>query len=521
MTRHKTDDEIKESNLKHIEDISKPAELEFSPLTEKQQEWLESKTGGQNKVSHISDEPIQKIESMEEWQSRLWEKYVHLKQVCSDNLPGLWDSLEFELSVQKILNIKDCTLPFAGIVLGRPSSLKTVGIDLFRKWANTYYTDNFSAKAFVSHSTAVKREELEKIDMLPKIKNNLFLTPELSPTFSKKDDDLIDVLGILTRVLDGHGYESDTGAHGHRGYNEPMMFTWVGAAVDIPYKVHKYLGTLGPKLYFLRLPNNKRSEDEYLDEIDKKFEEKKNRVQIALFDYLNLFERCPNLQMDSKPQLQKIEWDFQKNERLAKQYIVKLGMLLAHLRGVVPTWHTEDTDGLGYGYALATIEEPDRAITQLMNLARGHALSRGRNYVTLLDIPIVIKVVFSTASLERVRIFELLLEFGGKLSTSMITNSLKIAENTAKRVMAEFRAIGLVDIDDVKGGTGSPEKRMILDSDFEWFLTEEFTSVRNLPPYSYQYKKVQGLGGHFSDAYEKSIIINSILPRTLQSSIMI
>ena len=43
----------------------------------------------------------------------------------------------------------------------------------------------------------------------------------------------------MTRILDGHGYESDTGAHGHRGYNEKMMFTWIGAAVDIPYKVHK------------------------------------------------------------------------------------------------------------------------------------------------------------------------------------------------------------------------------------------------------------------------------------------
>jgi hypothetical protein len=29
-----------------------------------------------------------------------------------------------------------------------------------------------------------------------------------------------------------------------------MMFVWVGAAVDIPYKVYRYLGTLGPKLYF-------------------------------------------------------------------------------------------------------------------------------------------------------------------------------------------------------------------------------------------------------------------------------
>ena len=147
----------------------------------------------------------------------------------------------------------------------------------------------------VSHSTAVKKEELAKIDMLPKIKNKFLLTPELSPTFAKKDDDLIEILGILTRILDGHGYESDTGAHGHRGYNEPMMFVWAGAAVDIPYKVHKYLGTLGPKLYFLRLPNNSHSEADYYNNLDIDFGDKLDRIRIALFDYLEWFESCPDM----------------------------------------------------------------------------------------------------------------------------------------------------------------------------------------------------------------------------------
>ena len=72
--------------------------------------------------------------------------------------------------------------------------------------------------------------------MLPKIKNKFFLTPELAPTFAAREDDLLQTLGVLTRVADGHGYESDSGAQGHRGYNEDIMFSWLGAAVDIPYK---------------------------------------------------------------------------------------------------------------------------------------------------------------------------------------------------------------------------------------------------------------------------------------------
>ena len=60
-------------------------------------------------------------------------------------------------------------------------------------------------------------------------------------------------LGIITRVLDGHGYESQSGAQGYRGYTGNHMFVWIGAAVDVPRKVHRLLGTLGPKLYFFRI----------------------------------------------------------------------------------------------------------------------------------------------------------------------------------------------------------------------------------------------------------------------------
>jgi hypothetical protein len=147
--------------------------------------------------------------------------------------------------------------------------------------------------SFVSYSTAVPREQLEEIDMLPRIKDKLFLTPELAPTFAAKDDDLIQVLGIMTRILDGHGYESDTGAHGHRGYNERMMFVWIGAAVEIPRKVHKHLTTLGPKLYFLRLSSFNKSEDDYYKQLGDDFEAKIKEIRDALFEYLKYFEIRP------------------------------------------------------------------------------------------------------------------------------------------------------------------------------------------------------------------------------------
>ena len=358
--------------------------------------------------------------------------------------------------------------------------MKTQGIELFRKWPYTYYTDNFSARSFVSHNTSVTREQLKEIDLLPKIKDKMFLTPELAPTFGSKDDDLFQLLGIITRIVDGHGYFSNSGAHGGRGYVGPMMFVWIGAAVEITKRVHKYLSTLGPKLYFLRLPKEiyKNPEDEYLKQLKGvDFGRKVSAIHDALFDYLKWFELCPFAEIEKNSGLPKIKWNPDKDDEGSIRYIIRLGMLLAHLRGSVPTWDTSHSNGSEYAHGMAMIEEPHRAITQLTNLAKGHALSLGRNFITKEDVSIVIKVVLSTASIERVAVFDLLLAHSGKLQTPVIVDSLNVASATALRTMEEFEALELVD---KKSETGSSHVNEItLKTEFNWFLTPEFRELRD------------------------------------------
>jgi predicted transcriptional regulator len=440
-----------------------------------------------NKVNIVSKPSI----SFEQWQLELKKKLDDLKLTTNDNFSDLWDSVEFVLSVKNILHIKNCTLPFAGIILGSPSSSKTIGLELLRDKDNTFYTDSFSAKSFVSHSTSIKREDLVHVDLLPKIKNKIFLSPELSPTFSKKDDEVIEILGIFIRVLDGRGYESDTGAHGHRGYTGEFMFVWIGAAVDVPRKVHKYLAALGPKLYFYRVPKSKKTEQDYIKELEgEEFGPKFEKIKNKLSEYLEWFDLYPIETLDNQNNnaLLKIPWDDKKDDKKAYTFIVRLAQILAPLRGTLTTWETRDTQGTEYAYALPIVEEPSRAITQLKNLARGHALISGRNYITLDDIPILIKVVLSTASIERVKIFDLLLSADGQLSTSQITKALDISSNTAKRTMTEFKGLGIVDwVQEDDGDNGAKfgygynnlEKIVKLKNKFLWFLTDEFKSLRN------------------------------------------
>lgn len=418
---------------------------------------------------------IEKLDiPFEDWQKELSIKYDNLKSVIKENIPELLTPLEFSLSVKNILHISKCTLPFAGIILGRPSSNKTLGLQLLRNSRNTHYSDSFSAKSFVSHNTSVPKEQLKEIDLLPKIKDKVFLSGELSPIFSKKDDDLIEILGILTRVLDGHGYESDSGAHGHRGYTGEYMFTMLGAAVDIPRKVYRHLSSLGPKLYFLRTSTNEKTEDHYLKILKKdNFTEKFNQIQNLLTDYLSYFESCPI--MSVKDDVPKIDWNEQSDDENALKIIVKLGLLLAHLRAGVNTWETKGTQGSDYSYDMPHIEYPTRAMTQLRNLAKGHALIQGRNYIIKEDVPILIKVVLSTASIERVSLFDLLLAHNEILTTDLIVESLGVSTPTALRTMTELKVIELVHM---KQNNNTSEFEIQLREEFKWFLTEEFQKLR-------------------------------------------
>jgi hypothetical protein len=426
------------------------------------------------------DNNEQQADEVARWSEKLLEKYENLHMTVSNNLPNLWHALEFALSVKTILNIRDCTLPFAGIILGPPSSLKTVVIELFKGRVNTFHTHSFSPKAFVSHNSAVKKENLKDVDMLPKIKNKLFLTPELAPIFSARDEDLLQMLGILTSVLDGHGFESDTGAQGHRGYDEDIMFTWLGAVVDIPFRVHKHLSVLGPKLYFFRLSKVEQDEDHYYNQKDEDFKNKVQEISQSLNEYLEYFETNPCIAFESENELPKIPLDNTKDEEFAHRYIIRLGKLLAPLRAVVPVWETRDSQGSEYNYDIAIVEDPSRAITQLRNLARGHGLSKGRDHITLDDIPVCIHMVLSTCSISRATIFQILIENDGVLKTSQIVDSLNTTNPTARRTMTELKATGLVYMHDSDPGEYNSEKEIHLKPEFEWFLSDKFAELRGL-----------------------------------------
>ena len=63
---------------------------------------------------------------------------------------------------------------------------------------------------------------------------------------------------------------------------------------------------------------------------------------------------------------------------------------------------------------------------------------------TTYQVPI--KVVLSTAFIERVKVFDLLLAHKGNITTTIITMSLNMTAPPARRTMSEFQAIEIAEL---------------------------------------------------------------------------
>lgn len=404
------------------------------------------------------------------FQNKIEEQKKTVRDIVEKHFPDKYKILETCLSVKALELIDGMTLPFCLILIANPGSAKSTILYIVESLGNCHVTKQFTPKAFVSHMAGRSEEKLREIDLLPKIKNKTLITSELAPIFSTREDHLKEMLGILTSILDGKGYTSESGARGQRGYNENIFFTWLGGVVEISSHVWNLIAFMGPKMYFLRIPEDKSTLDAKRASILKNLTEDYEKKLKEISKNANLFwdiVKSNPFQKDGK-----ILWDETKDNPKTMEKIVMLAQVLACLRAYLPTSNTAGTSGSNYGYEKPIVEDPERASHALYNLAKGHAVLCGRNYITDEDLGVVRDVALSSASRDRVELFLLLIENDGLLSTNEILEKLHIKSNdTALRKMRQLEILGLVEMIEIPSLT-KPIFAIKLKEEFEWLLKE-------------------------------------------------
>ncbi|HNP84263.1 MAG TPA: hypothetical protein PKN47_22600 [Nitrospira sp.] len=383
-----------------------------------------------------------------------------VRQVLNQHFPDLWPAVEAGLSTSATLLLGDNSNPVTLILCGASGCGKSTATNMFdgvKIQGNpfTYRSDKFTTASFVSHSAQATREQLQEVDLLPKIKNKVLLTPELSPIFRGKADELTLRFSMLTRVLDGQGLMTDSGTHGQRGYEGPHVFAWIGATTPLDASVWEIMATLGSRLFFLMLDTEESTSiDDLVASLCKEVshadgvEECKTVIEQFLND---LFTRHQGVAG--------VQWDSSRNKRPVLEGIARFADLMALLR----TPFKKDSRPMP--------ESPRRANAVLYNMARGHALIHGRTELTPDDLPLIAQVASSSIPHERRAILLAMANNVGKpLTVQLVADALGVSRHTAETAMEEMDWLGFALLS--KPGNGLTTT-LSHKSKWDWFMSGE------------------------------------------------
>jgi hypothetical protein len=404
--------------------------------------------------------------------------------VITDNFPFLWPYAEACASTVAVLLIND-TQPLALVLQGAPSGGKTTTLDFFKGFPFSHSTDKFTPRAFVSHVAQKSEAELKKIDMLPRIKGRVLITPDLTTLFGAKADELKETFSLLTRVLDGRGLTIDSGVYGARGYEGDYMFTWIGATTPIPHSVWDLFGNLGARMYFMQITRKDKSTANYVADLKQK-------------NYRKKVDECNQATMRFLKGVwheERIDWDCTKDSDAIIEKAVLLAKVVTRLRGKINVIVKEEYGGEKTYYSEPIIEEPERCIQALYALMRGHALIQGRSQAHIADLPVIIDVALSSAPWDRINAFSYLLT-KETVSTNDLIEDLKCSRSKAIRVMKMLELLDLVDLKEEAYQTCGGDQKgyvMKLKQEFNWFKSSEFQKLWRLKGQSNTEEKAQTL----------------------------
>lgn len=388
------------------------------------------------------------------------------RSVVNDNFSDLALPAEVGLSVIAQLLIDDITNPFALVYVDVPSSGKTIALNFFSTIRELIYTtDNFTPASFVSHSANTKKSQLEKNDMLPQIRYKTLIIRDLAPIFAKRDEDVQAMLGILIRVLDGEGLETNSGLYGKRGYVGDYLFMLLSASTPIRPRIWKAMGNLGSRLFFLNIEGKEKDEETLANQLKNSCKDKELVCREITADFIKtLWQENPK----------GISWNKESDNEQVIKNLSKIAKVLARLRTAINVWE-EYQGNKKFNHTQPITEMPDRLNQLLYNFARGHALICRRTSINNEDLKLVWRVAIDSGVPNRSKIFKELIKQNGELTTGNVMKKLNCSRPTALRIMQEMEILGIVQVegnmnDDSDFSEGRPEQKITLRENYQWFV---------------------------------------------------
>lgn len=346
------------------------------------------------------------------------------------------------------------------LFVGSPSSGKTELLRLIRKVPTIVGIDSLTLNSFISGERETEKQKV--YDLLPRLDGKCLTIKDWTVIFSHDERMTKKIIGDMVGAYD-KSLEKSSSQRGIITYE--AEFSHLGAITPATLnKHHNYLNMIGPRFLFYAIPNlDHEQEDRSFQAIftkeDRKSQEEK--VSVMLFDYLTFLNGQDITQIE--PSSEEIQ-----------HYLKTAARFLARGRGIVVIQQSsfkndEGKDITYYEPSEIQIEQPFRAVQQLLTLAEYLALVEGKKKITEQELEIIKEVTLSSMPADRAQALKALRESeNGEITAKQLSEEgLEKSNKTSRRLLEELKYLGLVE--KVKG-SGQIASSYKIKSEFASFV---------------------------------------------------
>lgn len=391
--------------------------------------------------------------------------YIEVEEKVKRLLPNSQTALKLVLAVAASSSFHNSVMLWL-LLVGVPSSGKTDLVRLIKAADTTYYLDNLTQNAFISGERANKDNKV--YDLLPLLDKKCLVIKDWTSIFSLDEKATKKLLGDLVNIYDKE-FTKFSSRRGNISYSS--AFSQLGCITPATLNKHtQYMNMVGPRFLCYTMPSSSFEEDnqsyeQIFSNQDRSLIEKEARLYVSSY-LTQLVQNTP----DIKPFSKEIEG-----------YLRTAAELMANCRGIAQlqatTFRKEDGEEIKY-YEVSEvqIEQPWRAVQQLITLAKYLAFVVRTDEVGVNELAIIKEVVISSMPADRSQALRIVKDQGGSITAKGLTEFSDRSIKTSRRLLDELAALKVLEKIKGSGTTAADYKIYSRFQDFLLLDPTEFMS---------------------------------------------
>ena len=321
------------------------------------------------------------------------------------------------------------------LFVGVPSSGKTDLVRLMKDAQSAFYLDNLTQNAFISGERATKSQKV--YDLLPLIDKKCLIIKDWTSIFSLDEKMTKKLLGDLVGIYDKE-FTKFSSRRGNISYKS--AFSQLGCITPATLNRHtQYMNMVGARFLCYSMPistsgDAEKSYKSIFTNTDRSLIEKEARLYVS--SYFN--------QIIQKP------FNIKPLSKSAQAYLRIAAELMSNCRGIVllqsATFKNEEGEEIKY-YEVSDvqIEEPWRAVQQIILLAQHLAFVVGKDEVTIEELSIIKEVVISSMPADRSQALRTIKEQSGTITAKQLSDFSDRSIKTSRRLLDELTALKVLE----------------------------------------------------------------------------